>query len=217
MTDPQEVHRKELRTLRLLWIGTLVATLIVAVVGLWTRELSPLEAAAVTAGGTLLSAVFGCAEGVVRGKRSGPPEELARALHETTSLADLEQEIDELEINVDPHGEFSNGYGLILDIYGTSRGAVRAWGREPERWMVVEENGELLDTFAKHQRERASDEELAEEAADSIMVAVHACAVEDIPPQLLWKRLILKLGRTKGRVADAGAWDDDEPTEVTER
>lgn len=117
---------------------------------------------------------------------------------------------------MDPFAHFSEGYEFLLEVYATSRGSIQAWGREAERWMVVEENGELLDGFASYQRGRVSDEELAEEAADSIMVAVHACAVEDIPPELLWKYLVLKLGRSKQRIADAGVWGDDEQSEREE-
>lgn len=69
--------------------------------------------------------------------------------------------------------------------------------------MVTEELGELLDVFAKKQRDRVHEDAVAEEAADTILVAIHACATEGIPPEQLWKHLINKLGRTKQRVGHA--------------
>lgn len=147
----------------------------------------------------------------------GAPQELMDAFAgSSTSFRELEEQIDGLEIGVGTDGQFSEGYEFFLEVYATSQGAIDAWGREAERWMVVEENGEMLDGFASYQRGRVSDEALAEEAADSIMVAVHACAVEDIPPELLWRYLILKLGRTKQRIAHAGVWGDDGESEREE-
>jgi hypothetical protein len=47
--------------------------------------------------------------------------------------------------------------------------------------MAVEEAGEFLDVLGKARRDRAEEEEVAEEAADLILTAFHACACEGIP------------------------------------
>lgn len=49
--------------------------------------------------------------------------------------------------------------------------AIRTYGVDKQKWMLVEECGELLNALAKHVRGRSSYEELMTELADvSIMV-----------------------------------------------
>jgi len=47
------------------------------------------------------------------------------------------------------------------------RRAITTWGEEAQRWMVVEEISEFLDTLAKAIRGRASRQELVDELADA--------------------------------------------------
>lgn len=96
-----------------------------------------------------------------------------------------------------------DGHALVSRMHACSLASIEAWGEEPERWMVVEESGELLDSFAKLQRGRADVGDLVEEAADAILVSVHACAIEGIPADVLFDALMEKLERAEQRAGEA--------------
>ena len=56
--------------------------------------------------------------------------------------------------------------------------ALKTYGFASQKWVLIEECGELIDAFAKAERGRAETEHLLEELADvSIMVGQMAVAI----------------------------------------
>ncbi len=92
---------------------------------------------------------------------------------------------------------------FLREVESVNHDAIDAWGVYPEVLMVMEESGELLDTFAKHMRGRATSEDVVDEAADQILVACLAVTLSDGHAEGLEDALLRKLERTGNRVAMA--------------
>lgn len=95
----------------------------------------------------------------------------------------------------------------VQDLLGramdASHDAIDTWGLEPERRMVHEELNELGLTFAHHARGKATDEEVLDEAADAVLVAVHAAYIAGFTPVGLHRAIERKLRRTEQRIQEA--------------
>jgi NTP pyrophosphatase (non-canonical NTP hydrolase) len=75
--------------------------------------------------------------------------------------------------------------------------AVKHYGRDAERLMIVEELGECLATIAQHARDRREDWDVRDEVADAIIVLVGYCTSVHGAP---WDRMEAKLDRLEGRL-----------------
>lgn len=91
---------------------------------------------------------------------------------------------------------------LIRRLWGLNQDTVAAWGEDAEAWMVVEESGELLETFAKHQRGRATTDDVVDEAADQIVTAILAALLAGAVCRDLEDAIRFKAERTSRRLQE---------------
>lgn len=90
-------------------------------------------------------------------------------------------------------------FGRAMD---ASHDAIEAWGLESERRMVHEEIHELGATFAHQARGKATELEVLNEAADGILVCVHAAYIAGWSPADLHRAIARKLKRTEKRIQE---------------
>lgn len=97
------------------------------------------------------------------------------------------------------------------DIEGLLQRAVDLWGEEAQMRMVQEECAELIATVNRHQRERCSNEDVAEEVADVLIMVEQArrivgAAAVDAAKERKLQRLARRL--TDGEQRRLAGWHE---------
>lgn len=86
-----------------------------------------------------------------------------------------------------------------LELYNN---AINAYGIDAQKWMLIEECGELLDAFAKLKRGRSSEEDIISELAD-VHIMIEQMAVFFGYSTFLWEKQ-RKLNRLQERLSKKG-------------
>lgn len=80
--------------------------------------------------------------------------------------------------------------------------AIKHWGLEKEKWVIVEEMGELSKAMSKFERGLGPKEDILEEAADVLIMATSAATSYGFSQEELYMAVKEKIKRLEGYFAE---------------